>query len=280
MKSESDILSQEEFNGRLRGMLPLEERAKFEVFEKSHSALHDKVAELEKSLSDSEKYIENKMLPKIAELEKEINALRRVVIDRESDFSKLESEKEKQIAEFEKAMQWERDRANDNIMVVEEFRHKIADLEKQLSFESGLARNSISCRDKQIAELEKQLADKKQKRVDTEDEAWNKACNEARRINRSGNVVRIDDDKGVFKVSIGGLDEKRFPYAVPREPQPDDLYHVWDNESEKAHGYLRRFKRIKKTGAFVDSHGMYWNNNKPTGYRWDTETESIQPIED
>jgi hypothetical protein len=56
---------------------------------------------------------------------------------------------------------------------------------------------------------------------------------------------------------------------------------VWDDaDSEKEDGILRRLSEINEDGTFTDSDEIYWENYRPTGYRWDTETQSIVPIED
>jgi hypothetical protein len=131
-----------------------------------------------------------------------------------------------------------------------------------------------------IAELEKQLADKKKKRVDTKDEAEKKAfecfkSNPYSSLNHSPSdsmyFVTVFDANGRARTD---LDDTEFPYAVPREPQPGDLI-INDN------GHPCIVDRVIN-GRIIDNHHWSYDKEdcKQTGYRWDTETESIVPIED
>jgi hypothetical protein len=87
------------------------------------------------------------------------------------------------------------------------------------------------------------------------------------------NVSYYDDDMAICV--------EEFPYSVQREPQLDDLYHVWDTNVDSSTGHLRRLVRFEATdNDLIDSNGSYWSNYKPTGFRWDVATASIVKIED
>ena len=221
------------------------------------------------------------LLDKVAELEKEIKNL---TLKNESKF---DAGYKSCYGNLRSKMDQLEERNNN-------LQNRIAELEKQIALsnavvkQSSMAKNFESMQDK-IADLEKQnaefqarLAEFEPVVMDTRDEALDKLANRLMDLWTTGHTIEPMCDNGKrlkFKYENGGIcGFERFPYAAPREPQPDDIYHVWDNEREVEEGKMRRLRRFDINGVFVGTDKHTWNFNKPTGYRWDTENQKIVPI--
>jgi hypothetical protein len=283
-----EILSQEEFETMItwKPIYPDRERK----MKKSHAELHARVDELENELAEREERIEifvererqlnnvwekgeNDYLSRIAELENTNSITCK-------DFSELEERFEnskKQIDDLEKQLKDEKETSSCMMDQLESDRLKIAELEKQ-DFEIFELKNSLYFSKKEIEQLQKQLADKKPKRMDTREEAEKRAVRRRRDRHDNGeNVVLHENLSKQFEVYNQNTEEQMvdvFPYAVPREPQPGDLI-INDN------GHPCIVDRVIN-GRIIDNHHWSYDKEdcKQTGYRWDTETESIVPIED
>jgi hypothetical protein len=149
------------------------------------------------------------------------------------------------------------------------FNEKIADLEDKIA-------------EKEIEQLQNPvLIDKKPKRADTKDEAEKKAfecfkSNPYSSLNHSPSdsmyFVTVFDANGRARTD---LDDTEFPYAVPREPQFSIV------QFGGPYKLINSVKLPPSLTARWDGAGSYSITITPsTGYRWDTETESIVPIED
>jgi hypothetical protein len=116
-------------------------------------------------------------------------------------------------------------------------------------------------------------------RKDTYDEAREKAF--AWLKEKKGHNLFNSEARECWEVfwNVGSeLHRQNFNYHTPREPQVDDLHTAWDRD--ELNPVFRRFAGFSDDGRFLDNAGAVWNHHKPTGFRWDSETQTIVPIEE
>jgi len=292
----SDILSQEEIVyavGQLFGAYKAEQNA----VAKSHAALLNRVAELEHEITVtlrrciSEKDTEiSELEGKVAELEKRDSEQN----NRLSEYYFSEQDYEKQIAELEediKRLQKGKQSALETVnslqikhmelkekhqILIDDFHRleqRFEESKTELANWKEYTWQNKTKMGNKIIELEKQLADKKPKRKG----AYDVAKGAAKKLHRTLDASLLFEHDDYFEVvwldGLGYRKEKKFPYSVPREPQVGDLMI-----NDKTPFFIKRvdgnFYRSTENWDFVIK------NSKPSGYRWDTETESIRPIEE
>lgn len=321
----SDILKQEDLLDCLDDM-NLSTRSTpttYGLISKSHAALLNRVAELEKgkqstsdavySLQDNCRELE-KMLQFVKMRKEELEQENEDLKNGNQQMQEMSDHWQNKCRELEEnltSVQFDCAQTESVLMVaeskIETLNSKIAELEKQLADKTvGLEINVTTKRYRLcegddwtvISEGDLSVSVpiepvdfydfkvEKPKRLDTRDEAREKAFADAASwidsdvSGCSSAPVIHDREEHFYQCSVDG---KKHYYAVPREPQLGDIlvFDGYSNQSEKHVTYPFKVSKLEGKYAWSDEDIVTpLEDCKPTGYRWDTDTESIVKIEE